>query len=177
MNSSPTNIFKSAAVVLATAVSGGLFLAPQADATATACGAGQFCHDYSVDGDENFTEVRLRGEYKGNAAAALEEAILCDEKSDQTAATATITIAERRISDGAVTYRHYPNQELIWGPQAGCKSFNPPDYSPTPGEYLWATRVDYSYNKPFGLGVSARAQTYHTGWVYNGWLVDWCPTC
>lgn len=177
MHSCLINRVISATVVLATAVIGGLSLPQRADATTTGCSGGTFCIDYSLLGDANYTEVALTGSFEGNAAAAIQQLKLCDEKSDQTAASGTITIAERRSSDGAVTYRQYPDQEFIWGPKAGCRYVDLPDYSGPSGKYLWAIRADYSYNQPFGLGVSAQAQTYHTAWAYNWYLRNWCPTC
>jgi hypothetical protein len=178
MRGSLLSRIKPAAVVLAAAMMGGLVLAPPANAAEQAgCGGGGFCVDYSVFGDASYTELALTGSFEGDARAELEWLRLCDERSDQTRASGTITIAERRTSDGAVSYRQYPNQEFVWGPKAGCRYIDPPDYTPVSGKYLWAIRADYSYNLPGGFGPAARAQTYHTAWAYNWYLRDWCPRC
>lgn len=178
MRGSLLHRIKTAAVVLAAAMTGGLLLAPQAHAVEQApCTGGGFCVDYSLLGDLSYTELALVGGFRGNAQAQIQQLKLCDERSDQTKASGTITIAERRSSDGAVSYRQYPNQEFVWGPRAGCRYIDPPDYAPVSGKYLWAIRADYSYNLPAGFGTTARAQTYHTAWAYNWYLRDWCPKC
>jgi hypothetical protein len=175
MKKSGINRVKAATVALVLAAVVGGPQVPQANATTMACGSG-LCFDFQNFGDLNYTEVGLSGAFKGPAQIAFTALRLCDEKSDQIAATATITVAERRVSDGAVSYRQYPNLEYSRGPAAGCGTFNPPDLTSPTGKYAWAERADYSY-KSLGMAASARAQTYHTAWVYNAYLRDWCPTC
>lgn len=162
-----------AALVLAAPF--GMALATPATATEAGCGAGSLCVSWEVLGDANYAEVAVTGAFTGNAAMALQQLRLCDEKTDAVAATATVTIAERLRSDGSIRYRNFPDQEYHQGPGAGCKSINPTDYSAPSDQYIWAARADYSYR--FGFGAAARTQTYHTGWVYNWYLRDWCPTC
>jgi hypothetical protein len=144
---------------------------PASAAADADCGS-SFCVNYKVVGDLDYVELSMSGAFQGQAAVAIEQLRLCDEKSDQLVARSAITVAERRQTDGAVRYRSFDYASQ--GPGAGCGTINPHDQS-SAGWYQWAIRADYTYDD-FGVGKAA-ATWYHTAWVYNKYLEGWCPTC
>ena len=169
--------FRKATAAAAVAIGTLAFsLSQTTQAEAAGCSSG-FCFSYENLGDANYAEIALSGVFTGQASMAIAQLKVCDEKSDNVSATATITYALRSASSGTTTYGTYRGQEFRKGPDAGCYYVDPADYTAPAGQKLWAVRTDYSY-KSFGKAVTiSHPQDYHTAWVYNAYLEGWCPTC
>jgi hypothetical protein len=171
-------IVAAAMAIASIGVTTTLVAAPASAATNATCpdlspaSYNPWCVNFSVVGDLDYAEVKLAGYFKGEAAVALDELVLCDEKTDREVARAAITVAERRQTDGAVRYRSFDFASQ--GPNAGCGTINPHDQS-SPGWFQWAVRADYIYDA-FGVETAATGW-YHTAWAYNKYLQGWCPTC